>query len=114
MGNYSNIKMICRADDFASFRDFYLKQSAGDDDCLLDGVSFEKGCAIIDVNRVWDGNRPCVYAFDYSFYRCFTKTDRPAMFYRVDDGDGAVETIRVNDTSRLGLQLRIDSRIEVC
>lgn len=114
MGYRSDIKMVCREDDFAVFQDTYLKLSGGEDSWMLEHVSHDTGCAVVSIDDCkWYSGYRCIDAFEDAFRTCFQETDRPAMFCRVGEDYDDIEVRCENDTSLLTVHISPETCIAV-
>lgn len=113
MGYYSQMKMVCRAEDFVEFRVRYLEASEGDCHGLLDDMIIVKDCAVLSAEVKWYEGRREVEAFYEAFDEVFSMTGKPAQFVRVGGDWDDVEVVNENNTGDLSVHISPETTIVV-
>ncbi len=113
MGYYSQMKMVCKAEDFEDFKTRYLEASEGDACRLLYDVSIIKGCAVLSAELKWYEGSKEVDAFYEAFEEAFAMTGKPAQFVRIGSDWDDVEVLVENNVVDLAVHISPETTIDV-
>ena len=113
MGYYSQMTMVCKAEDFEDFKTRYLEASEGDACRLLNDVSIIKGCAVLSAELKWYVGSKEVDAFYEAFEEAFAMTGKPAHFVRIGSDWDDVEVLNENNVVDLSVHISPETTIDV-